>query len=293
MAISRDQTPYTLFKTEHECISFLFKIRWPNGFTCPFCNRHQPETAPAYNVACRYCRKQTSITSQTVMHGSKNSLISWMLVAWQFCVNSQGISAREIQRLMALTSYQTAWRWLQKIRLAAAIAESDLCTGTVLIDVWPFSKIVAGNRSESEVGVALELDYPEKKGERIRLMLVEQNVAMTLPTMITNLATCGSTLIIRESERDGRPTDYNYRKPSDTHLRIIEHHIERVSSWFSSTYRKAVGHNYLQLYLGEYSFRFNTAQWAYKTDVFEHLLKGLLSTEAAYTAGNFSRQDNS
>lgn len=291
MTISRDQTPYTLFKTEHECISYLFNIRWPNGFTCPFCNRYQPETAPAYSIACRYCRKQTSITSHTVMHGSKNSLISWVLVAWQFCVNERGISAREIQRLMALSSYQTAWRWLQKIRLAAAIAESDLCTGTVLIDVWPLARLLPASRSGSEVGVGLELDGSGEKGERIRFCFVGQNSIMDISGIIENLVSHGSSLIVQE-DFEHQPFNYNYRKPTDKHLKIVDQQIERISRWLSSTYRKAVGDNYLQLYLDEYSFRFNTAHWAYKVNVFEHLLKGLLSTEAAFTAMNLSRQGN-
>lgn len=291
MPFSRDQTPYILFKTEHECVSFLFNIRWPNGFTCPFCDRHQPEIAPAYNVVCRYCRKQTSITSHTVMHGTKNSLISWMLVAWQFCSNERGISAREIQRLMALSSYQTAWRWLQKLRLAASIAESGLCEGTVLADVWPLTRIFPASRQKSEVGVALELDYPHEKGERIRFCLIEQGLSVRLSSIINRIAASGSTLVVPESDSDSWPVEYSYRKISDKHLQLLEHRIDRASSWFTSTYKKALGDNYLQLYLDEYAFRFNTAQWGHPLKVFEHLLKGLLSTEPFFKSADNSRQD--
>jgi hypothetical protein len=88
-------------------------------------------------VVCRYCRKQTSITAHTLMHGSKKNLVAWMRVASQFCFHDQGISARELQRLMKLSCYQTAWNWLQKMRRGAALAESTPCRGTVLFDIIP------------------------------------------------------------------------------------------------------------------------------------------------------------
>jgi len=66
------------FANEHACVTYLFRRRWPLGFRCPFCGAVQKETAPAYTVVCRYCRKQTSITAQTIMHGSKMDLVAWL-----------------------------------------------------------------------------------------------------------------------------------------------------------------------------------------------------------------------
>ncbi|MFN2356095.1 MAG: transposase, partial [Desulfopila sp.] len=71
----------TPFSTEHACVTYLFQKRWPWGFKCPFCQRVQKDMAPAYTVVCRYCRKQTSITAHTLMHGSKKNLVAWMRVA--------------------------------------------------------------------------------------------------------------------------------------------------------------------------------------------------------------------
>lgn len=73
MTASQQQFFNSLFTDEHACVSYLFNKRWPMGFACPFCGVVQPEVAPAYTVVCRYCRKQTSITAKTLMHGSKKT----------------------------------------------------------------------------------------------------------------------------------------------------------------------------------------------------------------------------
>jgi len=111
----------TLFATEQDCIAYLFHKRWPDGFHCPFCGRHQKEIAPAHTVVCRYCRKQSSITASTLMHGSKKNLSEWMQVAAQFCFSKDGMSARSLQNSFNIATYQTAWNWLKKLRKAAAM----------------------------------------------------------------------------------------------------------------------------------------------------------------------------
>jgi len=48
------------------------------------------------------CRKQFSVTTGTVFHGSKVSLRIWLFVYFEMCANKVGITAREIARRMAL-----------------------------------------------------------------------------------------------------------------------------------------------------------------------------------------------
>lgn len=281
MTISRQQTPHTLFSNEHECVSYLFKKRWPQGFVCPFCNRLQKETAPAYSVVCRYCRKQTSITAHTMMHGSKNSLISWMLVAWQFCSRDQGISAREIQRLMALSSYQTAWTWLQKIRRGAALAESAQCSGMVVFDILPLFLLPPQDKKAATVGIALEIPLPEGKPERIRFGLLESASMEKISTLIGELIMPESTLFIRDTTGLGnRLPEYLCRHSRPKQLAQAEQVTQETASWLSAIYRKGVDSGYLQSYLDEFSFRYNTTTWPNRLLVFEHLLTGLLSKES-------------
>lgn len=280
MTVSRQLTPDTLFSTEYECVTYLFNKRWPRGFVCPFCNRLQKETAPAYSVVCRYCRKQTSITAHTVMHGSKNSLISWMLVAWQFCSRDQGISAREIQRRMALSSYQTAWTWLRKIRRGAALAESAPCSGIVTFDMVPLALSPSIKKREAAVGIARETPCPENKVKRIRFSLLESGSLQEVSTVITKLVKRDSTLLIDDAVKPSTLLpEYLCRQSNSTQHPQAEQLAVEAASWLSSTYRRCIDSDYLQSYLDEFSFRYNTSAWPNKLMVFEHLLSGLLTSD--------------
>lgn len=131
----QDSGPQSLFVDEHASIAYIFDKRWPCGFQCPFCKIIQKEMAASLVVTCQHCHKQTSLTAHTTMHGSKKSLVAWLMVARQFCRQRNGLSARQLQRLFELSCYQTAWKWLQKIRHGAAIAEAAPCSGVVLFDI--------------------------------------------------------------------------------------------------------------------------------------------------------------
>jgi transposase-like protein len=47
---------------------------------------------------CFSCRKQVSVLTGTVFHGTKVPLRKWVLVFFEMCVSKNGISAREIER---------------------------------------------------------------------------------------------------------------------------------------------------------------------------------------------------
>lgn len=293
MAISRQLTLQTLFSIEHECVNHLFRKRWPGGFICPFCGRLQKETAPAYTVFCRYCRKQTSITAQTVMHGSKHSLLSWILVAWQFCCRDQSITAREIQRLMALTSYQTAWTWLQKIRRGAALAESAPCSGVVAFAVRPLVLSSPGRGGGTSVAVAMAMPQEKSKAERVRFGLLQSASEKGISTAVAGMVQAGSTLFLDDhAEMVGQLPDYLCCQSHPVHRHEAEKITNKAAAWLSSTYRRSVHSSYLQSYLDEFAFRYNTASWPDKLLVFEHLLDGLLSSEHAPSPFMKSRENN-
>lgn len=274
----------TLFQSEQECVAYLFRKRWPQGFVCPFCGQQQPEMLPAYTMVCRNCRKQTSITAHTVMHGSHNSLISWMLVCWQFCSRNQGISAREIQKMLELSSYQTAWRWLQKIRKAAALAEASPCSGTLLLDIRPIFHLPPGNQGSPNVIITLERSKSEGTSGRIKFFLLPGDVHCDPALILPRLVQPGSRLLLCSSAARHCSTSTN--KMADVaQEEIMSKIVDETISWLGTIYRKAVDICYLQSYLDEFAFRFNTASWSNRLTVFEHLLTGLLTpTDTGHNA---------
>ena len=107
--------------------AFLESQRWPNGPVCPHCKGINNASPIVANIAkkvrpglytCRAeeCGKQFTVTVGTVFEASKVSLSNW-LIAWHLvCASKKGIAALELQRLLGIGSYRTAWFMLMRIR---------------------------------------------------------------------------------------------------------------------------------------------------------------------------------
>lgn len=270
----------TPFSTEHACVTYLFQKRWPWGFKCPFCQRVQKDMAPAYTVVCRYCRKQTSITAHTLMHGSKKNLVAWMRVASQFCFHEQGISARELQRLMELSCYQTAWSWLQKIRHGAALAESAPCRDTVLFDVIPLRIAAAGEKKTRDIAMALEMEHARAESIRVRLTVLDTTSPEQVTAAIESLVQQDTSLLLPDDFRmqvnalNGR---YHVAAPTAEQLTQGQLLLQETASWLDRLYCGAIDSCYLQSYLDEFCFRHNTVAWPDRLAVLDHLLSGLIT----------------
>ncbi len=66
---------------------------------------------------CGGCRKQFSVLTGTIFHGTKISVRTWLLVIFEMCAAKNGVSAREIERKFELAP-KTAWFMLHRIREA-------------------------------------------------------------------------------------------------------------------------------------------------------------------------------
>ncbi len=268
----------TPFSSEQTCVTYLFRKRWPWGFKCSFCGSVQQEMAPAYTVVCRYCRKQTSITAHTLMHGSKKSLVAWMRVARQFCFQYEGISARELQRLMELSCYQTAWVWLQKMRHGAALAESALCRDIVLFDLVSLPLTASSHVATPEIGMALEMVH--SSNARVRLTVLNRSSSRTITAAVNNLVEQNATLLIKNHgwlTQDCRIAIDHLGHPTKEQLERGNNLLQETVSWLNTVYRRGIAPCHLQGYLDEFCFRHNTSSWPDRLTTLDHLLTGLLS----------------
>ena len=121
------------FKTEEQCREYLFRQRFPDGFVCPSCGAKEYYPIYRRNLSqCKKCRKQTSVTSGTVMHRTHLSLVLWFWAIY-LCVNDKrGISASQLSRMLEI-GYESAWYLLKRIRKAMGQRDSNyLLSGLML-----------------------------------------------------------------------------------------------------------------------------------------------------------------
>src|SRR4051812_1999432 len=81
-ACLRDESFRDTFGTEEACRRWFYRARWPAGFRCPVCRNNGGRRIPSRDVIeCLKCRKQTSLTSGTLLHGTKKPLKTWFEAA--------------------------------------------------------------------------------------------------------------------------------------------------------------------------------------------------------------------
>jgi hypothetical protein len=124
------------FLDEAACAAWLFEARWPAGFRCPACAHEKgwPHGGKPFTYECAACGKQTSVTAGTIMHGSKLSLTVWFWAAYLMATHSNGISALQLQKQLALGSYKSAWLLCAKLRRAMVAPGRTLLSGVAEVD---------------------------------------------------------------------------------------------------------------------------------------------------------------
>jgi transposase-like protein len=121
-----------LVETEADAYLLLEQLRWADGPVCPHCGNKKAyflkpsngvsrATGPKKTMSqrrvwkCAKCRKQFSVLTGTIFHGTKIDIRTWLMVMVQMCSAKNGISAREVERMHGLPP-ETAWYMLHRLR---------------------------------------------------------------------------------------------------------------------------------------------------------------------------------
>lgn len=112
----------------------ISELRWGQGFTCPACGTPSTWRDSRGWWKCPNCGRLTSLTSDTLLHGTHVALWRWIHAAHTVANASRrinvvsGVSAWRLQSALLLSSYETAWRMSSRLRaiMAAAVVEDRL-----------------------------------------------------------------------------------------------------------------------------------------------------------------------
>ncbi len=111
--------------SEDQAREYLESIRWPDGAACVHCGSVEvtklggkAANRGVYKCRTKECRKQFTVTVGTIFHRSHIPLKTWIEAFSLVCSSKKGISALQLQRMLGLGSYQTAWHMAHRIRHA-------------------------------------------------------------------------------------------------------------------------------------------------------------------------------
>jgi predicted RNA-binding Zn-ribbon protein involved in translation (DUF1610 family) len=262
------------FPDEAACAAYLFAARWPGGFVCPSCGKTKAWElqTKAWTYECAGCGKQTSVTAGTIMHHSKLPLTTWFWAAYLMATHSNGISALQLQRQLALGSYKTAWLLCAKLRRSMVAPGRGPLTGLVEVDETEIAcrskhDPLSGGGGRSRQGKILVVAAVEVQDGgfgpgRVRLKEIPDYSAASLHAFLATDLAPGAT-----AKTDGLASYVG--APSvrhDPHVvgkmaaHIVLPWVHRVFSnlkiWALGVYH-GLRRKHVQSYLDEFVFRFN------------------------------------
>jgi transposase-like protein len=234
---------------------------------------------------CKKCDYKTSITSGTIFAGTRKPRVLWFRAIWWVCSQKNGASAKSVQRILELGSYQTAWAWLHKLRRAMVRPGRDRLSGTVEVDETFIGGKKPGKRGRGAAGKALVGIAVEDKGKkgigRTRLGILADASTASLTAFVQDRIERGSAVRTDDLASYGGLTSVGYSRQvaKKTDLKLVHLVASLLKRWLLGTHQGAVSHEHLGYYLDEYTFRFNRRTSEHRGKLFYRLLQNAMQVE--------------
>lgn len=198
--------------TEDEARQFFEDQLWKDGPICPHCGNCDPERIGRVKpnkakrireglIQCKECRKQSTVTTNTVMHKTRLPLAYWAFAFAAMCSSKKGISAHQLRRELDV-SYEAAWFMEHRIRLAMRLEPlADMLKGQIHADEAyiggkPRNKGVSKRgRGTNKQPVATLVEY----GGRSYTRVIPDNTRKTLQGNILSVVHRDSTIMSDEN----------------------------------------------------------------------------------------------
>ncbi len=279
------------FSSEDACRQYLFGLRWPGGFICPQCAGRTAWQATRGRWVCGDCRHQATVTAGTIFQDSHLPMTTWFRAMWYVTSQKNGASALGIQRVLGLGSYKTAWALLHKLRRAMVRPGRDRLKGIVEADETYWGREeegVVGRLTEDKAIIAVAAEEDGKGIGRIRLRCVPDLTKASLHGFIREAIEPGSTVrtdgLNAYLGLDGYVHDrqLQLRQGEGEHLLPRAHRVvSLLKRWLLGTHQGAIGHEHLDYYLDEFTFRFNRRTSASRGKLFYRLAQQAVQVSPA------------
>jgi len=261
-------------RTEDAARTLVWRTRFAGkDFVCPHC---QCEGFWGYECEleirkCKGCGEHIRLRAGTMFENSKLPMLLWVRAVFFVMSSKRGISALELQRRLEIGSYRTALGLLRKIRHSLMKRdESYQLSNFIELDGTKFGR--AKNLNQRDVLVAIETKtWVDEKGE-------EKSRAGFAKVIVADETRANAEKFISKNIKPGANVNtdagkaFTYVDVKDINLdyRILDSKQEKINEWLPWVHRfisnakswivgthHGVRAKYLDLYLAEYTYRFN------------------------------------
>lgn len=273
------------FPNEESCRQHLKEQREKQGIACSKCGCvHHYWKKNRNEWQCKKCGHRTTLTSGTVMHGTKLPIMYWYIAMHLLTSTKKSFSASEMQRQLGHNRYQPIWELMHKLRnvMGQRDAEYQLC-GSIELDEGFFSiqrdetekdkplKAGRGSQRKAKVLVMAESTPVEdskmnikKQVGHIKMVVIPNLKASTIDVEVIDNIKKESSLIT-----DASSSYVHFKNLINEHVsQVIEpKEVGKVLPWVHIVISNAkrllldiyhdVKTEFLQSYLNEFCYKFN------------------------------------
>lgn len=283
-------------KTEADAYAYMESMRWPDGPVCPHCHsreRHYfltPKSGTGTRKTrtgaetqrrvwkCKSCRKQFSVITGTVFHGTKVPLHTWLMVVFEMCASKNGVAAREIARKYGVAP-KTAWFMTNRLREAMKnLAPERLISGVVVADetfIGPTPRFqhgykpVKGGQGQMRPDKVAVVSLVEKESGHVRSRVIPNVNSENLRSVLEEHIDMPRAILHTDIESSYIPVSHRFA----AHHTVNHHEREYVrgdvttnqaENYFSQLKRSLdgthhhVSRQHLPRYLAEFDYRYST-----------------------------------
>ena len=291
------------YSDESACEARLKEVREEHGIKCPQCGceKHYWDKTNKRWV-CSKCGHKTTLTSGTVMHGSKLPLSYWFMAIHLLTMTKNSFSAAEIQRQLGHKRYQPIWEMTHKLRdimgqrdelyelkkiveLDEAFITADSESAREVKLSGGQYKRGAGSERKQKVLVMVESTEttPTKKNQKsrkmghIKMKLIPNGTADTVSSLAVESIEGDASLITDDSSSHNSLQEHFVEvrkqvikgKDAPKALPWVHIAISNLKSQLLNLHH-GIKDTFLQLYLNEFCYKLNRNH--FRTSLFERLL---------------------
>ena len=276
------------FKTDEDCIKYLYKLKFNNGFHCSKCNHtHSWKGVKPYTKVCKQCRHVESATSNTLFHKVKFGLRKAFIIVFEMSTTTKSMSANQMSKRLKIR-YKAAWLFMRKVRQSMFPPNDtdNKLSGDVIVDefvVGGYEKGSVGRKTKSKkkMKVIVAIETHKKIGVKKAYMLTIKDYSTKELKRIFDKYVSTSANVLTDKWRGYLPLkeEYNLKQIESAkrkNFAPMNRYIQGLKSWIRGIHH-SVKKYHLQAYLNEYSYRMNNH--LHKAELFQETVERMLESK--------------
>lgn len=184
-----------------------------------------------------------------------------------------------LQRLLGLSSYQTAWTMLQKLRHAMVRPGREHLSGDVEVDETLIGGFAPGDQGRQGKNIVIVAAEIRGKGMgRIRLAKLPDETGSHIVNFVKTNVSKGALIVSDGEWAYSWLADEGYRhqripRAGSKELPRVHRVAALIKRWLLGTFQGRISDKHLQRYLDEFAFRFNRRNSALRGQLFFRLVQ--------------------